>query len=259
MGKQSGFRIEPIVRSLRGGRTLDTARAVFGALVALEAIGAVPLAVTIASSRAALACVAAILVMLDAALVSTATRGPWRPALSVSIVLASGGCVALALHPHGPSWGGSIAAIAGVNVCVLAFGLVTLPDSLQGSFAAQRLALASTLTFWILIEHFRPALDALHVAPFGPLGMGLKFLFIGPLALVPIAFLGGLAGWNEYLTALAGVCVGQWGMGCIELGFALGVVTLIIGGFIMGLVFGLLALSALWRGLNPPVARTPFR
>jgi hypothetical protein len=237
-----------------------TAHAVFGFLVVLEALTAIPLGVVLPFSRAALACTAAILVALDLALFANTDRGPWRPALQVSIILVSGGALVLAIGSRRPSWQVSVAGIIGLYSCLSAIGLAKLSDGmLRRSFAAQQLALASTLVFWVLIGHFRHALDPAHATPFGHLGMGLRFVFIGPLALVPVVFLAGLGGWSGYLTMLAGVCVGQWGMGFIELGFALQTYALVIGGLVLGVGFGVLMVRALWLGLHPAAESMPFR
>lgn len=224
-------------------------------LAVLEALSAIPLAFFLPFSKAALVSTVVILVALNAAALA-AIAGRALPVLLQASNLAIGGIwLKFALGSGGPSWQASAVTIGALYLCLFAIGFFHLSDSmLRGCFAAQQLALASTLIFWIVIRHFGAGFEASGLISAEHFRAGLRFLFAGPLALVAVTFFAGLAGWRGYFAALAGVCAGQWAMGFFELGGALQAYPLVVAGFVLLAAFVLLlVLGAVSR--HRPVVR----
>ncbi|MGC1912637.1 MAG: hypothetical protein WA660_12450, partial [Candidatus Acidiferrales bacterium] len=118
-------------------------------------------------------------------------------------------------------------------------------------FAAQQVALASTLIFWVVIRHFGTVFESSGLISVDHFRAGLRLLFAGPLALVAVAFFAGISGRKGYLTALAGICAGQWAVGFFELGAALQVYALVVAGFALLGVFVLLLVLGAMSGRRP--------
>lgn len=235
-------------------RTPVTARKLFVYLAVLEALSAVPLAFFLPFSRTALFLTVGILIALNASIFATISIRVWSLSLQLSNLVVCGIGLKLALESSSPSWRASVLVIGVLYLCLLVLGFFRLSEGMpRGCFAAQQLALPSTLIFWMLIRQFRPVLDAVEVMSLDHFRMGLSFLFTGPLALIAITFFAGLAGWKGYLIALAGACAGQWAIGFFELGAALQVYPLVVAGFVFTGVLLLLLVLAVVPGRRPTI------
>jgi hypothetical protein len=233
------------------------ARKIFVYLAVLEALSAVPLAFFLPFSRTALVLTLGILIALNTSIFATITNMVWSLSLQLSNLVACGIGLKLVLESGSHSWSASVVMIGLLYLCLLVLGFFRFSEGmLRGCFAAQQLALASTLIFWMLTRHFRPVLDAEQIMSLDHFRMGLRFLFGGPLVLVAIAFFAGLAGWKGYFTALAGACAGQWAVGLFELGAALQVYPLVVAGFVLGGLFLLLLVLAVVPRRHPTIGNT---
>lgn len=222
-----------------------TARKMFVYLAVLEGMVAAPLAVFLPVSGAALVVAVVVLVALNASVLATIAARTWSLPLQVSNLAMGGIFLWAAFGPGMGSWAAWAATIGALYLCLFVLGLFQLSDRmLKECFAAQQLALASTLVSWLAIRHFWPAFEASGLTSAEHFRAGLRFLFLGPLALVVFTYFAGLAGWRGFFTAMAGVCAAQWGMGFIELGAALGSYPLVIAGLILATAFLLLLVLA---------------
>lgn len=228
------------------------ARKIFVYLAVLEALSAVPLAFFLPFSTTALVLTVGILVALNASIFATMTAAKaWSLSLQLANVVVCGICLKLALEPDGPFLLGSVVIIGVLYLSLFALVFFRLSDMmLRRCFAAQQLALASTLIFWMVIQQFRPVLESNS-------RMGLRFLFSGPLALIAIVFFAGLAGWKGFFTAMVGVCAGQWASGFFDLGAALQVYSLVVAGFVLGGIFLLLLVLAVVPRRHPTIPSGP--
>jgi hypothetical protein len=147
---------------------------------------------------------------------------------------------------------------SGAVISALYLGLLVLgvgrfsEGMLRGCFAAQQLALASTLILWMVVQQFPLVLNARQM-PLDHFRVGIFFLFVGPLALIAVAFFAGLVGWKSYFTALVGACAGQWAIGFFELGGALQLYPLVIAGFISLGIFLFLIVFAIAHRRHPAI------
>jgi hypothetical protein len=234
--------------------TTVMARKIFVYLAVLETLSAVPLAFFLPFSTTALVLTVGILVALNASIFATMTGKAWSLSLQLANVVVCGICLKLVLEPGRPSLWAFIVTIGVLYLSLFVPGFFRLSDAmLRGCFAAQQLALASTLIFWMLIERFRPAIETDRAMSLGHFQVGLRFLFSGPLVLIAVAFFAGLAGWKGYFTALAGVCAGQWAVGFFELGEALQVYPLVVAGFVLLGIFLLLLVLAIVPGRHATI------
>jgi hypothetical protein len=217
------------------------ARKAFIFLASLEALSTAPLAIFLPLSGAALVLAVALITALNAPILATAGTRIQSAYLQMSNLAVCGLVIALAFGSPRLPWQASAATICALGVGQFVAGVSHLSAKMmQRCFAAKQFALASTAVFWILIRHFHLIHESGRTFSYGHLEMGLRFLFMGPLALVAVVFFAELAGWRGYFITLAGVCVGQWGMGFLELGEALEAFRLVIAGFVLLGVFLLL-------------------
>jgi hypothetical protein len=234
------------------GRPLS--RKIFVYLAVIEASSALPLAYFLPFSTTALVLTVGILTALNASQFATIGSRAWSLFLHSSNLVVCGLGLKLVLEPGGRAQWVSILVIGLLYSCLLALGLFRFSDRmLRGCFAAQQLALASTLIFWMVIQQSRPILDAEQIMSLSHIRMGLCFLFGGPLTLIAIVFFAGLAGWRGYFTALAGACAGQWAAGFFELGAALQSRPLGIAGFALLGIFLLLLVLAIVPGRHATI------
>lgn len=230
-------------------------RKIFIYLAIAQALSVVPLAFFLPFSTTALVFAIGILVALNASIISIIDSRSWSLSLQIWNLVVCGFCLALVFVPDRLSLWTIIVIIAALWFCLLALAFFRLPGTmLRACFAAQQLALASTLAFWILLEHFLPVLEVGQSMDLPHFRMGLRFLFSGPLALVAVVFCAGILGWKRYLTALAGVCAGQLAAGFFELGAALQAYSLVLAGFVFGSILILLLIVAAVSKANRRVA-----
>ena len=231
-----------------------TARKIFVYLAVLEALSAVPLAFFLPFSRVAPVVAAGILVALNASVLATIAARAWSLPLQASNLAIGGIFLKAAFQPGSLPWEAWAVTVGALCMCLFVLGFFHLSDRmLRQCFAAQQLTLASTLIFWLVIQHFGPRFEAGGLISAEHFRAGLRFLFGGPLALVAITFFSGLAGWRGYFAVLAGVCAGQWGMGFIELGGALQAYPLVVVGFVLLAMFLLLVVVGVVSRRRPVV------
>lgn len=232
------------------------------AVAVLEAVSIVPLAIFLPFSAVALAFAVGILAALNAATLAVTAEGAWFAFLQVINLATCAACLMLALKD---SRGPLLSFVVTIGLlCLLLFilGLLGVPDRiLKRCLGAQQLALASTVVFWVVIRHFASHFESSGIISADHFRAGLRLLFAGPLALVAIAFFAGVTGRKGYLTALAGVCAGQWAVGFFELGVALQVYALIVAGLVLLGIFVLLlvlgAMSGRQPGIRGPLGPAP--
>lgn len=240
-------------------------RKAFAFVAILEVLSIIPLAIYLPFSAGALVFAAGILAALNASVFVITSRGVWFAFLEFINLAVCAGCLVLALKESHGSLLFSVLAIGLLCLLLFILGFVRFPDRvLKRCFAAQQVALASTLIFWVVIRHFGTVFESSGIISVDHFRAGLRLLFAGPLALVAVAFFAGITGRKGCLTALAGICAGQWAVGFFELGAALQVYALVIAGFaLLGFFVAFLVLAAMpgrrqrTSGPNPATSPPP--
>lgn len=219
---------------------------VFVLLGGLEALCALPLSYFLPFSRAALLLAVGLIVALNASVFATVGNRKWLLFLQVFNLVAFALILELVL------WSGqSSLHLPGITIALLClglfvFGFFRLPKGLMRKcLAAQQGVLASVLVSWMLVQELRPQLDPGQLFSFGHLAMALRSLFLGPLSLLVVVFISGFIKWDRYMILLTGICLGQWAIGCLELGAELAMPSLTLVAFLLATGFLLLLLASL--------------
>ncbi|MGH9352124.1 MAG: hypothetical protein ACRD2G_08200 [Terriglobia bacterium] len=233
-------------------------RRAFVFVAILEVLSIVPLAIFLPFSTVALVFAVGILAALNASMLVIIPKGAWFGLLEFANLAICAACLVLALQEKHRSLFFSSLAIGVLCLLLFILGFFSLSDRLlKRCFTAQQVALASTLIFWTVIWHFGPVFESSGVISVDHFRAGLRLLFAGPLALVGVAFFAGVIRQKGYLTALAGICAGQWAVGFFELGAALQAYALMVAAFVLlGFFVLLLALGAM-SGRHPRTSDPP--
>jgi hypothetical protein len=227
-------------------------RKAFAFVAILEVLSIVPLAIYLPFSAVALVLAAGIFAALNASMFVITSRGVWFAFMEFINLAVCAACLVLVLKESKGSLLFCVPAIGLLCLLVFILGFLSLPDRvLKRCFAAQQAALASTLIFWVVIRHFGTVFESGGIISVDHFRTGLRLLFAGPLTLVAVAFFAGTSGRKRYLTALAGICAGQWAVGFFELGVALQVYALVVAGFALLGVFVLLLVLGAMSGRRP--------
>src|SRR5579862_2389909 len=220
------------------------ARRIFIILTMLEALSIIPLAYFLSSSELALVLAVGMLMALNASAISAVGNATRTVLLHFLNVIVCGIGLVLALIPEIATLWMSVGVVGFLCLFQFVVGHSRLADgTFRGAFAAQQLAIGSTLIVWMIVHRSGFASDAATMRP-DHLRTGLRLLFGAPFAFVAIVFIGKRFGWTGLLIALAGASAGQWGAGFLELGAALQLIPLIIIGLIFLGVFLVLLVFA---------------
>lgn len=233
-------------------------RKAFAVVAILEVLSIIPLAIFLPFSAVALVFAVGILAALNASMFVIISQRAWFGFLEFVNLAICAACLELALQHDHRSLLFSTLAIGLLCLLLFILGFLRLPDRiLKRCFVAQQVALASTAIFWVVIRHFGPAFESSGDISVDHFRAGLRLLFAGPLALVGVAFFAGVTGRKGYITALVGICAGQWAVGFFELGAALQVYALVVAGFVLLGVFLLLLVLAAMSGRHPRISGPP--
>ncbi len=189
-------------------------------LLLLEGAAALPLSYSMAYSAIELVGATVVIYSLSAIALSGVQSRSLRIGLEAVNLGFWAAALALAILPW-VSTGAATPAVVlpATTACLIAAAWRFLPNAEgRADFIAAELSLAAVISAWILVEPARASVHSGVVLSSPHLVMGIRFLFLGPLALVPIVAYGQANGWKLLSKWLAAACVWQFCSGLIEVG-----------------------------------------
>jgi hypothetical protein len=118
---------------------------------------------------------------------------------------------------------------------LLTAGCICLPAfDLRVCLGAQQVAAVATLLGWLATEPIRLALQTGDLIQSSYFRTGMKSLYTAPLVLAGIVAVATLSEKKSRWVAVASIGVGQYGIGCFELGRALGAKWVMNAGLAIG-------------------------
>lgn len=213
-------------------------------MLVVLALAAIPLARSMAGSTLALSIASGCLAVINAcSLAQLGKRTDVAAGHLVNLALVVAGL--LAVRSPGLSLAASSWVVGSLCLALFALACSSLPNrSAVLAFASQQLSLGAMLILWRVAREMPPHL--LSSVADTAVTRGFRISFLGLLALAPMTSLAAAFGWKRRFSVLAAVCVGQIGIGLIDIGGASGFAILLILGVAVAVAFvGLLIAVAL--------------